>query len=58
MYEKPMRNVLAELRTDEWEQLCRLADEDDRTIVQMASRLLRRALREALKSSGEAANAA
>ena len=48
--------VLAALPESEWEQLVQLAEDDDRTIVEMASRLLRRALREALaerKATGQ-----
>ncbi len=37
--------VLVELPRTEWELLARLADADDRPVSQMASRLLKRALR-------------
>jgi len=43
-------------REAEWEALEKLAGEDDRTIIEMATRLLRRALREALaerKATGQ-----
>ena len=44
--------VLAALPEGEWQALEKLADDDDRTIVEMATRLLRRALREALAERG------
>jgi hypothetical protein len=49
--------VLAALPEAEWQALEKLADDDDRTIVEMASRLLRRALREVLaeKEAGHVA---
>ena len=40
--------VLAALPESEWEQLVQLAEDDDRGIIEMATRLLRRGLREAL----------
>ena len=43
-----VRAVLVELPGREWELLAHLADADDRTLSQMATRLLRRALKEAL----------
>ena len=47
-----IRAVLVELPASEWEALAHLADADDRTLSQMATRLLRRALREALVGEG------
>lgn len=46
--------TVVELPLDEWELLERLADADDRSVSQMATRLLRRALREIRKEEKDA----